>query len=143
MRTYHIFKINKYFSYMYFNKPYKLYSFLEELYHTKEYDMVLTYKLYEQIAINFNKLTLNYMVSCRMKNSKNYYHQRNVHVLTNNYEYSKLNVTNSNLKIRTNVSYPSFFDIIDDNNLFVCDFQNRDYFWLNEVKHRQMDKTLV
>ena len=48
-----------------------LFSFLEELYHTKEYDMVLTYKLYEQIAINFNKLTLNYMVSCRMKNSKN------------------------------------------------------------------------
>ena len=59
MRTYYIFKINKYFSYVYKNKPYKIYKTIEEIYHTKEYDMVLTYKIYEQIAIPFIKGELN------------------------------------------------------------------------------------
>jgi len=63
MRTYYIFKINKYFSYVYKNKPYKIYKTIEEIYHVKEYDMVLTYKIYEQVALVFNKSKLNEYIS--------------------------------------------------------------------------------
>ena len=39
MRTYYIFKINKYFAYIYKKWPYKMYKIIEELYYTKDYDM--------------------------------------------------------------------------------------------------------
>ena len=59
MRTYYIFKINKYFSYVYKNKSYKLYKMIEEIYHVNKYDMVLTYKMYEQVALTFSKSEIN------------------------------------------------------------------------------------
>ena len=73
MRVYYVFYINNYFSYVYRNKPYKLYKILEEMYHIKEYDMVLTYKYYEQIAIPFDKQSLNDYIYNRLYNDKTYY----------------------------------------------------------------------
>ena len=55
MRTYYIFNINNYFTYMYKNKPYRIYKILEEMYNVKKSDIVLSYKLFEQIAYSFNK----------------------------------------------------------------------------------------
>jgi len=147
MRTYYIFKINKYFSYVYKNKPYKIYKTIEEIYHIKEYDMVLTYKIYEQIALTFNKGKFNdYLVS--IYNENKYYHKNNnIHIYTDNYEYTKLVVTNSNLKIKSNISNPIFLKDINDcfDNIFICDFINKDYFWLDKVikKDRQNDKMIV
>ena len=59
MRTYYIFKINKYFAYIYKKWPYKMYKIIEELYYTKEYDMLISYKYYKKFAVEFNKLALN------------------------------------------------------------------------------------
>ena len=56
LRTYYIFKINKYFAYIYKKWPYKMYKIIEELYYTKEYDMLISYKYYKKFAIEFNKL---------------------------------------------------------------------------------------
>ena len=38
MRTYYIFNVNRYFSYMYKNKPFKMYKIFEEIYYSKSYD---------------------------------------------------------------------------------------------------------
>ena len=147
MRTYYIFKINKYFSYVYKNKPYKIYKTIEEIYHVKEYDMVLTYKIYEQVALTFNKSNLNdYLNTIYIEN--NFYHKNNnTHIYSDNYEYTKLVVTNSNLKIKSNVNNPIFLKNINDcyDNIFVCDFVNKDYFWLDKVikKDRQIDEMIV
>ena len=59
MRTYYIFRINKYFAYIYKRWPYKMYKIIEELYYTKDYDMLSSYKYYQRFAIPFNKLSLN------------------------------------------------------------------------------------
>ena len=48
MRTYYIFNVNKYYNYMYKDKPFKMYKIIEELYHTKEYDILLSYKYYQR-----------------------------------------------------------------------------------------------
>ena len=144
MRTYYIFKINKYFSYVYKNKPYKIYKTIEEIYHTKEYDMVLTYKIYEQIAIPFIKGELNKYLYELYNDNICYLTNKNTHIYSSNFEYSKLVITNSNLKIKTSVNYPIFLTDINNyfDNIFVCDFINKDYFWLDKIikKDRQSEK---
>lgn len=147
MRTYYIFKINKYFSYVYKNKPYKIYKTIEEIYHVKEYDMVLTYKIYEQVAITFSKLVLNEYLNNIYKENMFYNRNNNTHIYTDNIEYTKLVVTNSNLKIKSNKNMPIFLKNINNyyDNIFVCDFVNKDYFWLDKIvkKDRQNDEMIV
>lgn len=147
MRTYYIFKINKYFSYIYKNKPYKLYKMLEEIFHVKEYDMVLTYKMYEQVALVFRKDDVNKYINGIYLCNKYYLYNKSMHVYSDGYEYSKLVVNNSNLKIRTNINNSIFLKNISNytENIFVCDFNNKDYFWLDKVikKDRQSDINLV
>ena len=135
MRTYYVFKINKYFSYVYKNKPYKIYKTIEEIYHVKEYDMVLTYKIYEQVALTFNKTMLNEQLNTIYNENIFYHKNNNIHIYDDNYEYTKLVVTNSNLKIKTNINNPIFFKDINNSyeNIFICDFVNKDYFWLDKI----------
>ena len=147
MRTYYIFKINKYFSYVYKNKPYKIYKTIEEIYHAKEYDMVLTYRIYEQIALTFDKTKLNEILNSLYSENNFYHNNTNTHIYSDNYEYTKLVVTNSNLKIKSNINIPVFFEDINNcyDNIFICDFMNKDYFWLDKVikKDRQNDEMIV
>ena len=135
MRTYYIFNINNYFTYMYKNKPYRIYKILEEMYNVKKSDIVLSYKLFEQIAYSFNKNKLNEYVKYLFKNNTSYYNRLNSHIICNNQEYTKLTINNSNIKIKSNINYPSFLDILINysDNIFVCDFINKDYFWLEKI----------
>jgi len=147
MRTYYVFKINKYFSYVYKNKPYKIYKTIEEIYHVKEYDMVLTYKIYEQIAVTFSKNKINELLKSLYNENMFYHNNNNTHIYNNNYEYTKLVVTNSNLKIKSNINNPIFLKDINEfyDNIFICDFVNKDYFWLDKVikKDRQNNEMIV
>lgn len=142
MRVYYLFKVNNYFYYMYKNRPFKMYKMLEEIYHTRNNDVVLTYKMFEQIAKPFNKKLVNDYVSDYLKDKSFYMTSNNIHLISNNIEYSKLSVGNSNLKIKTNVNYTSFFGIINNytNNIFICDFINKDYFWLQNVNKKDRQK---
>ena len=139
MRVYYVFKINNFFTYMYKNRPYKLYKILEEMYHYKDYDMVLSYKYYEQIATNFNKANLNDKLYHSLIEDKYYSKKGNIHIYADNYEYTRLGVTNTNLKIKTNINYPTFFKVLNsyNYNIFVCDFYNKDYFWLDKIISKQ------
>ena len=147
MRTYYIFKINKYFSYVYRNKPYKIYKTIEEIYHTKDYDMVLTYKIYEQVALTFNKNELNEYLKNIYNDNCFYNKNSNIHTYNDIYEHTKLVITNSNLKIKTNINNPIFLKDLSNyyENIFICDFVNKDYFWLGELlkKDRQNNEYLV
>ena len=147
LRTYYIFKINKYFSYIYNNKPYKLYKMLEEIFHVNDYDMILSYKIYEQVAITFDKNELNKYIKNNYSTCNYYLTNKSSHIYSDNNEYTKLVINNSNLKIKTNINNPIFFkDIVNySDNIFVCDFINKDYFWLEKIikKDGQSDKIKV
>ena len=142
MRVYYLFKVNNYFYYMYKNKPFKMYKMLEEIYHTKNSDVVLTYRMFEQIASPFNKNKVNNYIDNYLKDKVYYMRSNNIHLISNNIEYSKLSVSNSNLKIKTNINFTSFFDILDNyaDNIFVCDFINKDYFWLQNISKKDRQK---
>lgn len=145
MRTYYIFKINKYFAYIYKKWPYKMYKIIEELYYTKEYDELLSYRYYKKFAIEFNKLALNEYIYNINKSSQNYTRDNNIHFL-NNGKYNILTITSTCLILKTNDIYSIFLNDLNStlDNIFVCDFKNKDYFWLDLLnKDRQNNLSLV
>ena len=145
MRTYYIFKINKYFAYIYKKWPYKMYKIIEELYYTKDYDMLISYKYYQKFATLYNKLSLNEYIYNLNKNNKNYHRDNNVHIIKNE-KYNKLTISNTCIILKTDDIYSVFLNDLNThlNNIFVCDFKNKDYFWLDSLnKDRQNNVTLV
>lgn len=145
MRTYYIFKINKYFAYVYKKWPHKMYKIIEELYHTKDYDIHFNYRYYQKFAIEFNKRAINeYIYSINKKNA-NYYRDNNVHII-NNDKYNKLIVNTTCIMLKTDDIYSVFLNDLNVylDNIFVCDFKSQDYFWLESLnKDRQNELSLV
>lgn len=145
MRTYYIFKINKYFAYIYKKWPYKMYKIIEELYYTKDYDMLISYKYYQKFAIEFNKLDLNEYIYNLNKKNKNYRRDNNIHVIENE-KYNKLVINSTCIILKTNDIYSIFLNDLNVylDNVFICDFKNKDYFWLDSLnKDRQNNLSLV
>ena len=145
MRTYYIFKINKYFAYIYKRWPYKMYKIIEELYYTKDYDMLISYRYYKKFALEFNKLAINEYIYNINKSNNNYYRDNNIHIL-NNDNYNKLKVNSACLILKTDDIYSVFLNDLSEylDNVFICDFKNKDYFWLESLnKDRQNKLSLV
>lgn len=141
MHTYYIFKINKYFSYIYKKWPNKMYKILEEMYLKKDYSDTLTYKYYERFAEEFNKLELNEYIYSKNKLSCCYERDNNLHFIGRN-NYNKLIINNTCLVLITDdINSVFLIDLSSyDDKLFIVDFNNRDYFW---IKDRQNNTSLV
>lgn len=135
MRTFYIYNINDLFSSVYEEYPYKLYKMISDAYYTNKHDIALSANYYEQIITKFNKLYINNYLIANNKVNSYYYQKNNIHLISNNKEYSKIMVSSYCLKLKSNLNYPSFFDNIKaySDNIFICDFENGDYFWLNKV----------
>ncbi|MBR3161654.1 MAG: sporulation inhibitor of replication protein SirA [Bacilli bacterium] len=136
MRTFYIYNINDSFTSMYEEYPYKLYKMLEDAYLTNKNNHNESIRLYKQIITNYNKLFMNNYIFANNKLDISYYHKEDKHLITNSNEHTKLEVNRYYLKIKTNINYPKFFDNINfySDNIFICDYANNDYFWLNKVK---------
>ena len=64
----------------------------------------------------------------------------------NNDKYNKLTVNNTCIMLKTDDIYSVFLNDLNVylDNIFVCDFKNKDYFWLDSLnKDRQKDLSLV
>ena len=135
MRIFYIYNVNDFCTSIYDKYPYKLYKMLEDAYHTNKHNVVLSSNYYEQITTNFNKLYINNYLYVNNKLELYYYNKNNIHIISSREEYSKLMVSSYCLKVKTNLNYPKFFYDINkySDNIFVCDFENQDYFWLNKV----------
>ena len=144
MRTYYIFNVNKYYSYMYKDNPFKMYKIFEEIYYSRDYDSVKTYHILEEIANPFNKIMLNEYIYFEYKLKYGYKRKDNIHYLSTT-ERTTLRINNYNIKLETESNYSVFFNDISNynNNLFVCDFENMDYFWLSKLSSLQKDKLIV
>lgn len=134
MRTYYLFKINDSFSSLYQSKTYYLYKMLEQISNSNKSDIVLAYRLFEQISSNYDVQKINGNLYRNYNFNSNYTKSLNFHMLNNSIEKTKLFVHSTYIKIKTNKNITSFFKTLSlENNIFVCDFKNRDYFWLNSV----------
>lgn len=144
MRTYYIFNVNKYFKYMYKNNPFKMYKIFEEIYYSRNYDNIKTFHILEEVALPFNKVMLNAYIYDEYYLKYGYRKEDKMHYL-NTDEKTILRINNYNIKIITDTNYTCFFNDIKNynNNLFVCDFGNKDYFWLSKLNSLQKEYSIV
>lgn len=135
MRTFYIFKINNMFQTFYNDKSNILYKMFNEIYNSNEDEILNSFRLFEQITVPFNKKIFNNYISLKHKDDLYYNKKDNKHTINNSSELSRLVVNTTHLKIKTNKNINSFIkDIIDTKeSVFVVDFKNEDYFWINEI----------
>lgn len=139
MRTYYVFKINDSFSKLYYNKTYYLYKMLEQISLSSKNDFIISYRLFEQMAVPFDKTNINSKIYRRYAFDVNYKKTLNIHVLDNGVEKTRLTVYNTYIKIKTNKNITEFFKVlITQENIFICDFNNKDYFWLSKVSSKSL-----
>ncbi len=142
MRVLYIFNIKEAIYNLYYKKEYVLYDVLEELTKINKRDVVLGYKFFNEFAIPFNKVKLNEYIYNIEKNNITYIKNINKHIINDRFrnEFSTLTVYNSHIILKTNNDISRFLYILSmyNDNLFVCDFYNQDYFWLSNIV-----KTLV
>ena len=136
MRTFYLFKIKTNYSILTKNNPYNLYKTLEEIYHLKKDEIKIAYDLFSQIRDTFNKELLDNNIYEYYKSKYTYTKINNTHIINDYYtdEKSKLTINPTYLLIRRTKQIPTFLrTITKKNNIFVCDFDNIDYFWLDEL----------
>ena len=136
MRKYYLFKINKTYYNLTRHNPYNLYKTIESIYHVKEQDLKYYYNIFTSIRETFNKDYLNTNIYEYYKNRHSYTKVNNTHMIYDYYskEESKLTINTNYLLIKSTKQLPTFLKAITKKEyIFVCDFENIDYFWLEEL----------
>lgn len=136
MRTFYIFKINKEFATLTKNCPYNLFKSMEQIYYADKNDVSTAYNIYEQIILPLNKMKINLDLFSQYREDDHYTKFRDTHMINNFYndEQTKLIVNSSYMVLKSTKSSPTFLDDLRElENLFVCDFENKDYFWLEKI----------
>lgn len=142
MRTYYAFIIKDSLMHFYSKKPYSLYKILEQIYRLKNNDIVLGYRLLEQVTEPFGTRKTDKFIYKKHLNELEYSRLDDGHMIKNLYseEITFLKVFHSHVRIRTNNNYSSFFNSIQeyDENIFICDFENQDFFWINKINFESL-----
>lgn len=136
MRTFYLFEIKDNVLKNYKNSYEELYNLLENVHYLKTDDIVLGYKIFSSIVDPIDKDFYNEEIKHNNINNECYICYNYTHTINDFYnnESTKMIINNSHIKIKSNKNIPSFFyDIRKYKNIFVCDFNNCDYFLLNET----------
>jgi hypothetical protein len=135
MRTFYIFKIKKEISIIMKETPYNLFKTINDLYYQDSNYLGVSFNVYKDIFDSFNKQYINKKIYNTFKDYKYYSRDGDVHYIYNKYrpENSSLKVFNGHIILKSDTIKPTLLiNYLHSNNLFVCDFKNKDYFWLNE-----------
>ncbi len=136
MRTFYIFKIKEEYAGLTKNNPYHLFKMLSYIYNLDKHDIHRGADLFYKLAEPFNSKELD--IKIFKKYSDNYFYTKfkNIHQINNIYkkEESKLIVHKHFLTLKSSIIHPVFLqDLTEYSNLFFCDFENKDYFWLERL----------
>lgn len=135
MRKYYVFNVNKELTTLTKDSPYMLYKSFESIYKANKKDLVLAQKLYDGLANRINQKNINDKIYADNKNNHFYYVVNNSHHYYNKYKsYEEIvTVKNTFLSVESSADKLILLKSLKNYNLFVCDFENKDYFWLDEV----------
>jgi len=138
MRIYFVFKIKEEYTDLYRNTPSTLYNILNQMYYMKRSEIGYGFNLFNQMIDRINKFELDKYLYILLHTKMKYSKKGEDHILNNLYkdEVSILRVKTTHILINSNKSYTEFFALLNqfDSSLFVCDFNNHDYFFLSDIK---------
>ncbi len=136
MRTFYLFEVKDNILKNYKYNYEELYLMLERVYNEKSEDIIVCYDIFKSIVNPINKDEYNDYIKQKNLSDENYIYYNYNHSINDYYydETTKMIINNSHIRIDTNKNVPSFFkDFKKYKNIFVCDFDNRDYFVLDDV----------
>jgi hypothetical protein len=137
LRTFYIFNIKEEYALLTKNNPYHLFKMLSYIYHLDTSDISNGVVLFKKLTNNFNSKELDGHLFSKYHDEFFYTKFKNIHQINNLYqkEESKLVVRKRFLLLKSTVVRPSFMgDLADYKNIFFCDFENKDYFWLDLIE---------
>lgn len=138
MRNYYIFSVKEEFVKLYHDRPSSLYEILKQIYCLNKKDLNYAIQVFSSLTDKIDRDYLNRKMYLKYHKEMVYTKTEKEHIINNLYkdEVSILTVKRSHLLLSTNHSYSSFFNILVDYqaNFFACDFENQDYFFLNDIK---------
>ena len=138
MRIYFVFKIKDEYIELYKDSPRTLYNILNQMYYMKRNEIGYGFTLFNQMINRINKFDLDKYLYVLLHTKMKYSKKGENHILNNLYkdEVSVFRVKGNYILINSNKSYTEFFALLNnyDSKLFVCDFNNNDYFFLRDVK---------
>lgn len=131
MRKYYLFVIKNDYQQIYKNHSYVLFKTLENLKGTIPVNFPYGISLYEQLCQTFHSDILNNYIKRKFKCKKI---NKKIIKINSMIENTYIQVNKSCAIILTNLNIPPVFRVFNIYNkrIFVCDFENQDYFWLNE-----------
>ena len=97
--------------------------------------MGVSFKVFSDIFLPLDKDYINKRINNLFKNNRYYSYEEDKHTIYNKYkpESSVLRVYKSHIILKSDCLNPTLLiNYLMSDNLFVCDFKNKDYFWLNE-----------
>ena len=135
MRKFYVFNVNKETSIISKESPYILFKSFESIYNADRSDFNMAKTLYGQLSLKFNRNMLDQKIISNYKDNQYYIFNGKEHKYYNKYkdELCNMIIKNSYIQVITNSSKIKLLNNIKGYNLFVCDFENKDYFWLNEI----------
>lgn len=136
MRTFYIFKIKNEYAALTKNNPYHLFKMLSYIYHLDTQDISRGVELFNKMTDSFNSKKIDIDLFRTYRENYFYTKFKNIHQMNNIYkkEESKLVIHKKFLLLQSTVIRPVFLnDLSKYENLFFCDFSNKDYFWLDRL----------
>lgn len=136
MRTFYIFKVKEEYAILTKNNPYQLFRMLEFIYNLDKGEITRGADLFYKLVEKLDSKSLDIQLFKKYRENYFYTKFKNVHQVNNIYkkEESKLVVRHHYLLLESTIVKPTFLeDLQSVPNLFLCDFENKDYFWLEKL----------
>ena len=141
MNNFYIFSVKEEFYKLYKDKPSELFFIFNRIYNMKTSDKEYGYSFFSQISNFLDKDEISGYIKDKYKDKIMYSKSGNEHIINNLFlnEISILTVKNSNIKIESNTTNPSFFKTLNEmkDNFFVCNFKEQNFFFLDRKKVKQ------
>lgn len=136
MRTFYIFKIKNEYASLTKNNPYHLFKMLTYIYNLESSEVSRGIELFNKMTDTFKAKEIDINIFKAYRENYFYTKFKNIHQINNIYkkEESKLVIRKKFLLLQSTVIRPTFLkDLAKYDNLFFCDFENMDYFWLEKL----------
>jgi len=137
MRTFFIFDIRDEYLALYHNYEISLYNLLKQVYNLNTENIMYAKPLFEQLVKPLPKEQLDKRLFLNLHQDIPYSKRGNVHIYNNFYlaEITTMEIKRLYIKVTSSKDQNYFFKglVKEKPNLFACDFENGDYFFLKNT----------